>query len=76
MAELRTALARVGGNRPPPENLAATEVPLVPIQERYAELRADEDRVRTLLGRGADKAREVSAPTLEKMYERMGFVRP
>ena len=48
----------------------------VPIQERYNELRADEDQLRALLGRGADKAREVSAPTLEKMYERMGFVRP
>ena len=25
---------------------------------------------------GAEKARETSAPTLEQMYERMGFVRP
>jgi hypothetical protein len=29
-----------------------------------------------MLGRGADKAREASAPTLEAMYERMGFARP
>jgi hypothetical protein len=28
-----------------------------------------------MLARGADKAREASAPTLEQMYERMGFVR-
>ena len=49
---------------------------LVPIQERYRELRADEGELRRLLARGADKAREVSAPTLETMYERMGFVRP
>jgi tryptophanyl-tRNA synthetase len=49
---------------------------LVPIQERYAELRADESQLRQLLSRGADKAREVSAPKLEQMYERMGFVRP
>jgi hypothetical protein len=28
-----------------------------------------------LLAVGADKARETSAPTLERMYERMGFVR-
>jgi tryptophanyl-tRNA synthetase len=48
----------------------------VPIQERYAQLRADENELRALLARGADKAREVSAPTLEQMYERMGFVRP
>jgi tryptophanyl-tRNA synthetase len=47
-----------------------------PIQERYRELRADEDGLRRLLAAGAEKAREASAPTLEAMYERMGFVRP
>jgi tryptophanyl-tRNA synthetase len=49
---------------------------LEPIQQRYSELRADEPQLRSLLVRGADKAREASAPTLERMYERMGFVRP
>jgi tryptophanyl-tRNA synthetase len=49
---------------------------LVPIQERYRELRADEGELRRLLAVGAEKAREASAPTLEAMYERMGFVRP
>jgi tryptophanyl-tRNA synthetase len=49
---------------------------LVPIQERYRELRADEGELRRLLAVGAEKARESSAPTLESMYERMGFVRP
>jgi hypothetical protein len=29
-----------------------------------------------MLAHGAEKAREASAPTLEAMYERMGFVRP
>jgi hypothetical protein len=29
-----------------------------------------------MLARGAEKARASSAPTLEQMYERMGFVRP
>jgi tryptophanyl-tRNA synthetase len=48
----------------------------VPIQERYEQLRADESELKALLARGADKARETSAPTLEQMYERMGFVRP
>jgi tryptophanyl-tRNA synthetase len=47
-----------------------------PMQERYAELRADEAELRRLLHVGAGKARETSAPTLERMYERMGFVRP
>jgi len=46
-----------------------------PIQERYRELRADEKELRRLLAAGAEKARAASAPTLESMYERMGFVR-
>ena len=49
---------------------------LTPIQRRYEELRADESELRTMLARGAEKARAASAPTLEQMYERMGFVRP
>jgi tryptophanyl-tRNA synthetase len=47
-----------------------------PVQERYAELRADEAELRRLLRVGADKARETAAPTLRAMYERMGFVAP
>jgi tryptophanyl-tRNA synthetase len=49
---------------------------LSPVQEQYRELRADEDELRRLLAVGAEKARETSAPTLEAMYERMGFARP
>jgi tryptophanyl-tRNA synthetase len=49
---------------------------LAPIQRRYEELRADEGELRWLLARGAEKATIASAPTLEQMYERMGFVRP
>ena len=49
---------------------------LAPIQARYADLRADEAELVRLLTQGAHKAREASAPTLESMYERMGFVRP
>jgi tryptophanyl-tRNA synthetase len=49
---------------------------LVPIQQRYHQLRADETELRAMLARGAEKARTASAPTLEQMYERMGFVRP
>jgi tryptophanyl-tRNA synthetase len=48
---------------------------LAPIQERYRELRSDEPELLRLLAVGADKARAASAPTLEAMYERMGFVR-
>ena len=46
-----------------------------PVRARYDELRGDEPQLKTLLARGAEKARESSAPTLETMYERMGFVR-
>jgi tryptophanyl-tRNA synthetase len=49
---------------------------LDPIRTRYEELRSDEAQLHQLLARGAEKAREVSAPTLEQMYERMGFARP
>jgi tryptophanyl-tRNA synthetase len=49
---------------------------LEPIQRRYEELRADEPQLHSLLARGAEKARTASAPTLEQMYERLGFVRP
>ena len=49
---------------------------VVPIQERYRELRSDDAELHRLLAHGADKAREASAPTLEQMYDRMGFVRP
>jgi tryptophanyl-tRNA synthetase len=47
---------------------------VAPIQDRYRALRSDDAELQRLLGVGADKAREASAPTLEAMYERMGFV--
>jgi tryptophanyl-tRNA synthetase len=48
---------------------------LAPIQERYRELRADERELQRLLAVGAEKARRESGPTLEAMYDRMGFVK-
>jgi tryptophanyl-tRNA synthetase len=49
---------------------------LEPIQQRYAALRADEAELHRILKDGAQRARETSAPMLEAIYERMGFVRP
>ena len=49
---------------------------LTPIRERFEALRADERELQRLLSVGAEKARRASEPTLELMYERMGFVRP
>jgi tryptophanyl-tRNA synthetase len=48
---------------------------LTPIRERFEALRADERELHRLLAVGAEKARRASEPTLELMYERMGFVR-
>jgi tryptophanyl-tRNA synthetase len=48
---------------------------LAPIQERFEALRADERELQRLLAVGAEKARRASEPTLEAMYERMGFVK-
>jgi tryptophanyl-tRNA synthetase len=49
---------------------------LAPIQERYRALRADERELQRLLAMGAEKARRASEPTLEAMYDHMGFVKP
>src|SRR3954451_15293712 len=49
---------------------------LAPFRERFEALRADERELQRLLALGAEKARRASEPTLELMYDRMGFVRP
>ena len=49
---------------------------LEPIQLRYSELRGDPAELMRLLDAGAAGAREAAAPTLEAVYERMGFVLP
>jgi tryptophanyl-tRNA synthetase len=49
---------------------------LTPIRERYEALRSDPRELQRLLAVGAEKARRASEPTLEAMYDRMGFVKP
>jgi tryptophanyl-tRNA synthetase len=49
---------------------------LAPIQSRYRELRDDPAELQRLLTVGAEKARAASGPTLQLMYERMGFAKP
>jgi tryptophanyl-tRNA synthetase len=46
---------------------------LAPVRERYAELRPDEAELERILGMGAEKARELAAPTLAGVRERMGI---
>ena len=59
------------------EEVAESVVALLePFQERYREIRDDAGELQRILALGADKAREASSPTLETMYERMGFARP
>jgi tryptophanyl-tRNA synthetase len=48
---------------------------LEPFRTRFHEIRDDPGELQRLLALGAEKAAEVSRPTLETMYERMGFVR-
>jgi tryptophanyl-tRNA synthetase len=48
---------------------------LEPFQRRFRELRDDPGELQRILALGAEKARVASAPTLEAMYERMGFYR-
>ena len=51
----------------------AVVVMLEPIQQRYRELRSDEPQLQHFLAQGAEKARTAAAPTLERMYDVMGF---
>jgi tryptophanyl-tRNA synthetase len=44
-----------------------------PIRARYRELRGDPAELERLLAEGAEKAAETASPTLERMYDRMGF---
>jgi tryptophanyl-tRNA synthetase len=48
---------------------------LTPLRERYEALRDDERELQRLLAVGAEKARRAAEPTLEAMYDRMGFAR-
>jgi tryptophanyl-tRNA synthetase len=45
---------------------------LTPVRERYAELRAADDRLEQTLEAGADKARAISAPIVAEVREVMG----
>jgi tryptophanyl-tRNA synthetase len=65
------------GYGPFKDDVAEAVVALLdPIRQRYEELGADDRELQRLLAVGAEKARNASQPTLEAMYERMGFVKP
>jgi len=49
---------------------------LEPVRLRYEELSRDPGELERLLRQGAEQAAAAAAPTLQAMYDRMGFVRP
>jgi tryptophanyl-tRNA synthetase len=49
---------------------------LEPVRQRYEELSADPGELERLLRQGAEQAAAAAEPTLQAMYDRMGFVRP
>ena len=49
---------------------------LRPVQERHAELAADPGEVRRVLADGAERARAISAPKLERAKDAVGFLPP
>ena len=49
---------------------------LEPIQKRYAEVRADEEYLRSVLKEGADAADEIAQKTLKSTKVAMGFSVP
>ena len=46
---------------------------LAPLRERYRELRADPDAIETALRQGAERAREIAAPTIAEVHAAMGL---
>jgi tryptophanyl-tRNA synthetase len=47
---------------------------LRPMQERYKQLRQDQAYLNSVLKLGAERARKLSQPTLEKVHEVVGFI--
>jgi tryptophanyl-tRNA synthetase len=58
------------------EDVAEAVISLLdPVRQHYEELAADPGELGRLLTLGAEKARATSGPTLERMYDVMGFTR-
>jgi tryptophanyl-tRNA synthetase len=76
VAELEASYAGRGYAEFKAELAEAVVELLAPLQKRYAELAADPAELARLLDVGANKARALAAPTLERVFERVGFARP
>lgn len=49
---------------------------VTPLRARVEEILADRAELERVLQRGAERARDSSAPVLDKVYEKVGFLRP
>ncbi len=58
------------------EVAAAALDTVLPFQQRVRELLDDPTELDALLARGAGKARDVAGPTLDTVYQRVGFLTP
>jgi tryptophanyl-tRNA synthetase len=76
VAELEEHFAGSGYGDLKKEVAAVVTEALAPVQARTAELLADTAELERVLAAGAAKAREVAAPTLATVYERVGFLPP
>jgi len=54
----------------------ALEAFVTPLRARFDEYMADRGELERVLADGARRAREVAAPVLDQVYERVGFTRP
>ena len=70
----RADLRAIASRSPDRAREAARAAGIATAHGSYEELLADPAELERLLARGAERARELSAPTLERMYEVMGFV--
>lgn len=48
---------------------------LSPIQDKFKELRSDEQKLQDILHTGAQKARDISSKKLDEVYTKVGFVK-
>lgn len=54
----------------------ALEAFTTPLRARYDELMSDRGELEAILARGAERAREVAAPLLADVYDKVGFLAP
>ncbi|HRK03526.1 MAG TPA: tryptophan--tRNA ligase [Chlorobiota bacterium] len=74
-AEIESSFANVTGYASFKEAVGEALVSYIaPIRDRFLEIRADEERLRSILRDGAEAARGRARKTLRKVYKKTGFV--